>query len=58
MKDCSFSDLDPGWCLLHACYLSDEAHPHVWENCRDEHCPEHPCDAPTCPHCGMEMNGI
>lgn len=39
-KECEFSDLDPGWCLLHHCYLTDAEHPHVWEHCSKEDCPE------------------
>lgn len=39
-RDCQFSDLDPGWCLVHRCYLSDDKHPHVWEHCYDDDCPE------------------
>lgn len=39
-RDCEFSDLDPGYCLVHMCYLSDDKHPHVWEHCYDDDCPE------------------
>lgn len=44
-RDCQFSDLDPGYCLVHMCYLSDDKHPHVWEHCSaqydgDDDCPE------------------
>lgn len=36
--DCDWSDLDPGFCLLHRCYMSDPEHPHTWHtcNCLDE----------------------
>ena len=37
---CTFSDLDPGWCLVHRSYLSDVEHPHVWEHCAKDGCPE------------------
>lgn len=39
-EDCEFSDLDVGYCLVHACYGSDPEHPHVWEYCSKDGCTE------------------
>ena len=42
MTECSGSDLDPGYCLTHGCYITDAEHPHTWMT----------CDADPCEVCG------